>query len=130
MIRAAGRTGLRQLFREQTMVRKARRHRCSKHPLDFEVDLGHDVAPPLRIDTKTGAKTGDLDLARSQHRFDSCRKERVGYLVTIQQAPALSPSLYSNNVSTRCACTMSMRGDQANTVKRPSCPATSATESR
>src|SRR5205085_2427287 len=37
---------------------------------------------------------------------------------------------YSNNVSTRCACTISSHGDHAKTVKRPSCEATSATESR
>jgi Flp pilus assembly protein TadD len=37
---------------------------------------------------------------------------------------------YSSSVSTRCAWTMSSHGDHANTVKRPSCDATSATALR
>jgi hypothetical protein len=37
---------------------------------------------------------------------------------------------YSSSVSTRCACTIVSHGDQAKTVKWPSCDATSATASR
>ena len=37
---------------------------------------------------------------------------------------------YSSNVSTQCAWTVSSHGDHAKTVKRPSCEATSAIESR
>ena len=37
---------------------------------------------------------------------------------------------YSSSVSIRCACTIPSHGDQANTVNRPSCEATSASASR
>jgi hypothetical protein len=40
------------------------------------------------------------------------------------------PSGYSNNVSTRCACTIASHSDHAKIVKRPSCEATRARVSR
>jgi hypothetical protein len=49
------------------------------------------------------------------------------------RAPSVSEGLplsaYSRSVSIRCAWTMFSQGDQAKTVNRPSCEATSATAS-
>jgi hypothetical protein len=67
----------------------------------------------------------------AQFRIYALREETERAEVTAHRALRPSrPSRHSNSVSIRCACTMPSHGDHANTVKRPSCDATSASASR
>ena len=61
---------------------------------------------------------------------DSVRKsagESAEFPTSVKGVVAMFvPSGYSNNVSTRCACTIASLGDHTKIVKRPSCEATRA----
>ena len=58
------------------------------------------------------------------------RRDRPAAVFQFLSQSCDEPGAHEQQVSTRCAWTMSSHGDQANTVKRPSCDATSATASR
>ena len=117
---------------------------------DVKVTIGHEIAPGLvaRFSRQFGqeaVRRGD-DRVQPVAPVPAARDvlgradDRVRVAVPSRRTRGDRPApvfqllkrnaAYSSSVSTRWAWTMPSHGDQANTVKRPSCDATSATARR